>query len=118
MSEKKVIIDDSLEDKVEDNGDLGPIKIEKASGPMNLTPPDPNATGPWIEYTGIATVRIITELDWRQQGINSTNYCEWNYLNNKRLPRSMFSDEELQYLLRVDGRFTLVDDEIESETTE
>jgi hypothetical protein len=113
-------IDDSLEDKVEDTGDLpeNNLKVETASVPLNLTPPDPDASGPWIEYNGIATVRIITEHDWRVQGIDSTTYCEWNYLNNKRLPKSMFSEAELKYLLTVDGRFQLVEDESVSETTE
>lgn len=78
-----------------------------ASAPMDLARVDPNAKGPWIQYNGQATVRIITPHDWKQAGVDSNKYCEWNYLNSKRLPRSMFSDEELQYLLRVDGRFSL-----------
>ena len=78
-----------------------------APAPMDLTLPDPNAKGPWIQYNGVATVRILGPRDWHQAGVRSMKYCEWNYLNGKRLPRSLFNDEELQYLLRVDGRFSL-----------
>jgi len=74
---------------------------------MDLQEQDPTAKGPWIQYNGVATVRIITPSDWVAAGVQSRKYCEWNYLNGKRLPRSMFNDEELQYLLRVDGRFSL-----------
>lgn len=121
MTDKKpkIEIDTSLDDKVEDTGDLEiPISVETASAPLNLVPPDPNATGPWVEYTGIATVRIITKLDWQAIGIDSDLYCEWNYLNAKRLPESMFSREQLVYLLSTDGRFQLVEDESGSGTTE
>lgn len=113
--------DTSLDDKVEEINEFAAneqVTVETVSAPMNLVPPDPNATGPWIEYTGIATVRILCDVDWRTLGINSDLYCEWNYLNKMRLPKSMFSDEQLNYLLNQDGRFQLVDDEIQSETTE
>jgi hypothetical protein len=119
VSTHKPKIDLSLDDKVEDTGDIEvPMNVETASAPLNLVPPDPNATGPWIEYTGIATVRIINGLDWKAIGIDSDLYCEWNYLNAKKLPKSMFNPEQLNYLLSTDGRFKLVEDESESGTTE
>jgi len=77
------------------------------SAPMDLDTAASNSKGPWVQYNGVATVRILTPSDWAAAGVKSSHYCEWNYLNGKRLPRSMFSDEELQYLLRVDGRFSL-----------
>lgn len=83
------------------------VKEVTYSQPYELAQSDPNAKGPWIQYNGVATVRILTPSDWAAAGVKSTKYCEWNYLNNKRLPRSMFTDEELQYLLRIDGRFSL-----------
>lgn len=86
------------------------VIVEEAPAPMSLQTANPLATGPWIKYKGVATVRILTQKDWAAVGVNSSTYAEWNYLNEKKLPRSMFSDEELQYLLRVDGRFELVDD--------
>jgi hypothetical protein len=79
-------------------------------GPITLQQPKPGATGPWIQYNGVATLRIMTEKDWKAAGVESTKYCQWNALNKKRLPREMFTDEELQYLLRVDGRFSLVEE--------
>ncbi len=116
-------IDTSLDGKVEDTGEFlveAPVamKTETISRPMNLVPPDPNASGPWVKYNGIATVRILCALDWQNLKIDSNLYCEWNYLNEMKLPKSMFNDEQLDYLLNKDGRFELVEDEKESETTE
>lgn len=86
------------------------VALEEAAGPMQLARPDPKATGPWIQYNGIGTVRIMDEATWRAAGVDSTKYCQWNGLNKMRLPRSIFNDEELQYLLRVDRRFSLVEE--------
>lgn len=83
------------------------VKEVTYSQPMDLAQLDPNAKGPWIQYNGVATVRIMDRRAWAQASVKSDKYCEWNYMNGKRLPRSMFNDEELQYLLRVDGRFSL-----------
>lgn len=86
------------------------VKIETADEPMELKLPDPNAKGPWIQYDGVAILRYMDAAAWAAADVPSTTYYEWNYLNKKRLPRSIFSDEELQYLLRRDGRFSLVED--------
>jgi hypothetical protein len=86
------------------------VKVEEASAPLPLDKGDSNWTGPWIKYDGVGTVRYMRPADWRSIGVQSSSTYEWNYLNQKRIPRSLFSDEELQYLLRVDGRFSLVED--------
>lgn len=86
------------------------VQVVEAPGPMDLQGPIPGATGPWIKYIGVATVRIMDAKAWEEAGVASEKYCEWNYLNNKRLPRSMFTDHELQYLLRVDRRFIVEED--------
>lgn len=86
------------------------VVVETANSLMPLQKPDPKATGPWIRYNGIGSVRIMTPADWKAVGVDSNNYYEWNYLNKKRLPRKAFSAAELQYLLRVDGRFSLVEE--------
>ena len=97
--------------KPEDESPLIPelpgARTELASAPMNLEQPDPTARGPWIQYNGPATVRVMDAQAWASAKVPSRKRYEWNYLNGKRLPRSMFSDEELQYLLRVDDRFSL-----------
>lgn len=104
--------DKVVESKAKDN----PFpSIENASTPMVLDLPQPDAKGPWIEYTGVATVRVIDEKDWAAIGLNSSKRYQWNYLNQKRLPKSDFSEEELHYLLNVDGRFKLT--ETVSDTT-
>ena len=86
------------------------VQIEKASAPLNLHAPDYTAKGPWIKYDGVATVRIITMRDWTSAGIEGTQEVQWNYLNHMRLPKSQFTEQELHYLLEVDGRFSLVED--------
>lgn len=85
------------------------VKVVEASAPMPLERPDPHATGPWIVYTGPTTLRIITEKDWESLGLKGKR-CEWNFLNKQRLPKSQFSEGQLDYLLNVDGRFKLSDE--------
>jgi len=86
------------------------VEVEIADTPMELTPPVPGDNqGPWVEYIGVGTLRIMDTAAWKDAKVDSTNYFEWNYLNHKRIPRSAFTDEELQYLLRRDGRFRLVE---------
>lgn len=86
------------------------VDIVEASVPMQLDTTrreDPN--NQYIKYTGVATVRIMTEDDWNRVGVDDfTKYCEWNYLNKKMLPRSIFTDKALQYLLRQDDRFRMI----------
>ncbi len=86
-----------------------PVKVVEASTPMPLERPDPHAKGPWVVYTGFATVRIFSEKDWDTVGLKGKR-CEWNYLNQKRLPKSQFTAEQLDHLLNVDGRFKLSDE--------
>ena len=84
------------------------VNIETASAPMELVVADGNNEGPWIEYFGVGTVRVMDAAAWKEAHVDSTQYVEWNYMNENRVPRSLFNDHELQYLLRVDGRFRLV----------
>lgn len=88
------------------------------------TPFFPDATkredpkGRYVKYTGVGTVRQMTPSMWKEAHVDSDNSFEWNFLNHKQLPLSIFTDAELQYLLRVDGRFEIVEAEKASETTE
>lgn len=95
------------ETKVEDVEDLNEVQAEIVSAPAELQPPDSSASGPWIQYNGIATLRILSERDWKVIGTEGV-YCEWNHLNNRRLPKSNFNEKQLHYLLNVDGDFTEV----------
>jgi len=105
------------------------VEVVTGSGalPLDATKrKDPK--GKYVQYNGVGTVRNMTPADWKAAHVESDNTYQWNYLNHKQLPLSSFSDEELQYLLRVDGRFSLVEldedgkvvknDEKDSETTE
>lgn len=75
--------------------------------PVPLDNSNSSSKGPWIQYNGIGTLRIMDPAAWKDAGVNSQKNIQWNYLNKMRVPRSAFTDEELQYLLRVDGRFSL-----------
>lgn len=87
------------------------VRVEEVNAPTELALPDPLAKGPWIQYNGVGTLRYLDEAAWKEAGIDSDLYVEWNYLNHKRIPVSKFSDQQLQYLLRCDGRFSVVTDE-------
>lgn len=84
------------------------IRVEEASAPLTLQEPAPDGRGPWIQYNGIATLRIMDAEAWRSAGVNSTKYIEWNFLNKMRVPVSEFTEAELSYLLGRDGRFSKV----------
>ncbi len=86
------------------------VKVEEASAPMQLDATHRTAAdGKYVLYTGVATVRVMGPAEWAALHINSDQYFEWNYLNNRRIPVSSFTDEQLEYLLKVDDRFELVD---------
>lgn len=68
-----------------------------------------SAKGQYIQYNGVGTVRVMGPDEWAAAGVESDDYFEWNYLNDKRIPRESFSDQQLQYLLRIDDRFELVE---------
>lgn len=99
------------EDAVEDprKGLPDNVNVVEADAPMKLDATkkkDPK--GQYIQYNGVGTVRIMGPEEWAAAHVDSDQYFEWNYLNHKQIPRSAFSDEQLQYLLRVDDRFSLV----------
>lgn len=85
------------------------VKVEESSEPVKLQEPHPDSRGPWVRYDGVATLRIMDSNAWKQAGIKSEKYVEWNYLNEKKVPVSEFTEQELDYLLRRDGRFSKVD---------
>lgn len=87
------------------------VRLEEDATPVPLTDlPDPkDSAGPWIHYIGVATLRIMDEDAWHNAGVDSKSYHQWNFANKKCIPRSHFTDPELTYLLRVDGRFELTD---------
>jgi hypothetical protein len=97
------------------------VEVVTGDGPLPLdTTKRSDPKGRYVQYNGVGLVRQLTPKDWKDANVDSENTYEWNYLNHKRLPLSIFSDAELQYLLRIDGRFELVEvkeDEKSSETT-
>lgn len=84
------------------------IKVEEGPA-LSLQEPHLDSRGPWIQYNGIATLRIMDEKAWRNAGVNSSKYVEWNSLNAMRVPASSFTEAELSYLLGRDGRFSKVE---------
>ena len=108
-------VDTDLSSKVEDTCDPRQGLPESVKVRVEDTPFVPDTTkredpkGQYIQYNGVGTVRIMTPQDWAAVNIDTADYHEWNGFNHKRIPRSAFSDAQLQYLLRVDGRFSLVE---------
>ncbi|QGJ90060.1 hypothetical protein HWC80_gp019 [Mycobacterium phage Indlulamithi] len=87
------------------------VEVVTADAPMELQKPiKADESKGFIQYVGVATTRQMTPADWEREGVDDFDqFIEWNYLNKKCVPRSIFTDKALQYLLRVDGRFKLVD---------
>lgn len=77
---------------------------------FDLMPPDPDAKGPYITYTGMATLREITKRDWQKIGVVDQGDVQWNLMNGYRIPVSNLSESAIDYCLRVDGRFSKVDE--------
>jgi hypothetical protein len=100
------------------------VVLSEGNSPMELD--DRKMEDPknqYIQYNGVGTVRTMTPDAWRDalkgvEGVEVSDdwYHEWNYLNHKRIPRSLFNEHQLQYLLRIDGRFELVTVDAEATT--
>jgi hypothetical protein len=107
-------IDTDLSDKKANNDPLQGLpastQLDNQSEPFR---PDAekksDPSGKYIKYTGPNTVRIMDAEAWQSAHVDSEDYVEWNYLNNKQVPMSAFTDEQLQYLLRVDDRFAVIE---------
>jgi hypothetical protein len=77
--------------------------------PFDLMPPNPDATGPWIKYDGVATLRTIDAPEWVEVGVTDQPYTEWNALNGYKVSVSDLSAGAIRYCLQTDGRFVQVD---------
>ena len=86
------------------------LQVSEGNQPMKLdTTKRESKSGRYVKYNGVGTVRIMDESAWRSVQVDSDRYFEWNALNRKRIPLEAFNDKELQYLLRVDDRFEIVE---------
>lgn len=85
------------------------VKVEEGAPFIQDNTKRVASDGKYIKYNGVGTVRIMGPAEWRAVNIDCDDYFEWNGLNKKRIPLEAFTDEQLQYLLRVDGRFELVE---------
>lgn len=108
-------VDANFDDKVEDTGD--PLQglptsvqlLEEKTAYELDTKKTVSPRGKYIKYIGVGTVRIMGPAEWKAAHVDSDDYFEWNYLNHKEIALEAFSDAQLQYLLRVDDRFELVE---------
>lgn len=62
----------------------------------------------FIRYVGDATNRVISKADWKSLDIEADT-MEWSLANDFRLPVEGLSEQQLTYLLKVDGRFKAAD---------
>ena len=98
------------DDAIELNGAVAASASEPNPVSLDLMPPNPDAKGPWIAYTGLATLREISKSDWAKVGVNDQGAVEWNILNGYKISVSDLSEKAIDYCLRVDGRFSKVDE--------
>lgn len=63
----------------------------------------------FIRYIGEATRRVITKDDWEKAGFSEAKATEWNIANDLALPSEEFSDAQIDYLIKTDGRFKASD---------
>lgn len=63
----------------------------------------------FVRYAGEATRRVITKEDWASAGFNDADASEWSIANDHALPSGDFSDAQIDYLLKTDGRFKATD---------
>lgn len=82
---------------------------DNTPAPNPQAPADPNAKGPFIKYMGYATLRVITPSEWKDVGIHDMGRKEWNTLNKFKVPKSELTESAIDYCLKTDGRFELVD---------
>ncbi len=54
------------------------------------------------------SIRIIRKEQWESIGIHDQVGVEWNEENNFRLPKELFTEQALAYLLKQDNGFELV----------
>lgn len=53
----------------------------------------------YIEYVGPASQREIKKEHWEQIGVNDMDDCYWTFGNGFKLPKEIFSEGALNYLL-------------------
>lgn len=112
--DKKSVIDTDLDSKVSTFSEgVKQNKLNDPEADFAPTPPKDEgwkSKGPFVKYTGQATLRSITTEEFEAAGAKGQDYAEWNSLNDKKIPVSHFNENALTYLLQVDGRFEKVDD--------
>lgn len=71
------------------------------------TPPgDAPEDAKYVTYHGKATLRRLTEEQWRQGGVNDQGYVEWSSDNGFRVSVEDLSADALE-ALRKDGNFSV-----------
>lgn len=80
-------------------------------------PPEPSKprSRRFVRYTGAreehASMRRIKAAAWRELGIKAERTHVWELGNDWRIPVSEFTDPQLDYLLDVDGRFEIINND-------
>lgn len=63
----------------------------------------------FVRYVGEATRRVITKADWAKAGFEGVETTEWSIANDQALASEDFTDAQIDYLLKTDGRFKATD---------
>lgn len=80
---------------------------EVAAPPVLNMDDDNRPANNYVRYVGAATRRVLTAEDWERVGIEGKP-ATWHMGNGLMLPVSQFSQEQIDYLVNVDGRFQVV----------
>ena len=65
------------------------------------------AKGKFVVYTGDATRRILSPEDWERAGLKGENNV-WGFHNSFRIPAEDFTNDQIEYLVKTDGKFKVV----------
>lgn len=87
---------------------------EESKAPAKAASKSADAPLKDVKYIGQASLRTISEAEWLELGIEH-EAVEWNFRNNFRVPVEELTDGARKYLLKTDGRFELVDAELEED---
>lgn len=61
----------------------------------------------FVVYTGDATRRILSPEDWERVGLKGENNV-WGFHNSFRVPAEDFTNDQIEYLTKTDGKFKVV----------